>query len=106
MSKNIPPTGIDPTPGEKLKLVGCSGNNCISNIVTGTVLAEYLYTEKSGDTIRIPAIVSNIYGEGRVVHLYFHVEQVATQLDSILEKTFNWLLRIDTLPQDYLKQDT
>jgi hypothetical protein len=90
--------GIGFVPSETFPLQGCWGNKCTSRVVTGKPLAEYTYTEKSGTPSSILAIAANIYGKGRVVHLNFHAEQTANQLENILEKTLNWLLCTDALP--------
>ena len=67
------------------------GNPCTQTVTTGEIVAEFK-SNKIGDSGVIPAITSHNYGEGKTVHLNFHAEKYAEQLDSILKNSIEWLM--------------
>ena len=78
--------------GEQIPLQAFWGNPCTAKLSTGKILAEYSYVDESGGAASIPAVVANEYGRGAVVHLNFHAEQSAKELEKVLDNSFNWLL--------------
>lgn len=85
-------------PREEVNLQKCTGNYCISTPTTAKPLTEYIYQNNNANNLaKFPALVANNFGKGRVLHLNFHAEQATGELDSILEKAFNWLLCTDVL---------
>jgi hypothetical protein len=81
--------------GEEFQVGKSWGNFCVAGLNTGKVLAWYeslangIKMDSSGT---IPAVTTNEYGKGRVIHFNFHAEASADHIDKILKKTFDWLL--------------
>ena len=81
--------------GEEFQVGKSWGNFCVAGLNTGKVLAWYesLANEAKMDSSgAIPAVTTNEYGKGRVIHFNFHAEASADHIDKILKKTFDWLL--------------
>jgi hypothetical protein len=84
-------------PSDEAKLQSLTGNHCISTPTKAKRLTEYICQNNATNLTEFPVLVANKFGKGRVLHLNFHAEQAIVQLDSILEKAFNWLLCTDAL---------
>ena len=76
---------------DNIPLSSCWGNPCKQTVTTGKIVAEFK-DNKIGDFGVIPAITSNEYGEGKTLHLNFHAEEYAEQLDLILKNSVEWLM--------------
>jgi len=81
--------------GEEFQVGRSWGNFCVAGLNTGKVLAWYenlANGSKMDSSGTIPAVTTNEYGKGKVVHFNFHAEASADRIGKILKKTFNWLL--------------
>jgi hypothetical protein len=81
--------------GEEFQVGKSWGNFCVAGLNTGKVLAWYeslANGTKMDSSGTIPAVTTNEYGKGRVIHFNFHAEASADHIDKILKKTFDWLL--------------
>jgi hypothetical protein len=85
------------TVGDEILLNG-EFSICTSNIDKGQILAKQIMRRKEeGEPPKtFPAIVTNIYGEGRVIYLNFSLEQSLLQNNQILQGLFNWLIYQNT----------
>ena len=71
---------------------------CTSEVVKGKTLANQTIRrkDKAEPSKTFPAIVTNNYGEGRVIYLNFSLEQSVLQNNQILLSLFNWLIYQNT----------
>jgi hypothetical protein len=81
--------------GEEFQVGKSRGNFCVSGLNTGKALAWLEKPEKvtiADSSATIPAVTTNEYGKGKVVHFNFYSETSADSIDKVLKKAFDWLL--------------